>query len=269
MTRGGEGLLGRRAEPRLDEPADRGDAQRRGVHHVGVGVGREGRQQVGLLDLGLGPRGDEQRDPQLLQAGHEEGQEAQRGRVGPVGVVDAEHDGLARGQVRAQPVEAVQDSEGRVGRGGGRLAVLQRAREPEHAGGQPRGPLQQVDALGGARLVEQRLEELAHDAEGEVALELCAARAQEARRPVLAWRSGRPRGRPTCRSPPAPRPPRCAPIPRAPRRSPRRCTAAPARARGAGRPREAARRSRRRAYRRDGAAKESNLPAVIARPPRL
>ena len=96
VARGGEGLLGRRAEPRLDEPAHRGDAQRRGVHHVGVRVAGEGRQQVRLLDLGLGPRGDEQRDPQLLQARHEEGEEAQRGRVGPVGVVDAEHDELAR-----------------------------------------------------------------------------------------------------------------------------------------------------------------------------
>ena len=94
MARGGEGLIGRRAEPRLDQPAHRGDAQRRRLHHVGMGVGGERRQQVRLLDLGLGARGDEQRDPQLLQTRHEEGEEAQRGRVGPVGVVDAEHDEL-------------------------------------------------------------------------------------------------------------------------------------------------------------------------------
>ena len=192
VARGGEGRVGRDAEPRLDEPADRGDAQRRRVHHVGVGVGRQGGQQMGLLDLGLGPRGDEQRDPQLLQARHQEGEEAQRGSVGPVGVVDAEHDRLGGGQVGAQPVEAVQDREGRIGRGGGRLALLQRTGKPEHAGGEPRRPLQQVVALGGARLVEQRLEELAHHAEGEVALELGAARAQEARRPVL---GGDPGGR--------------------------------------------------------------------------
>ena len=84
----------------------------------------------------------------------------------------------------------MQDREGRVGRRGGRLALLQRPGQPEHAGGEPRGPLQQVGALGGARLVEQRLEELAHHAEGEVALELRAARAQEARRPVLAGDPG-------------------------------------------------------------------------------
>ena len=190
VARGGEGLVGCRGQPHLDEPAHRGDAQRRGLHHVGVRVGGERRQQVRLLDVRLGPRGDEQRDPQLLQARHEEGEEAQRGRVGPVRVVDAEHDELTRGQVRAQPVEAVQDREGRVGRRGRRLALLQRAREPEHTGGQLRGPLQQVGALGGARLVQQRLEELAHHAEGEVALELRAARAQEARRSVLAGDPG-------------------------------------------------------------------------------
>ena len=82
----------------------------------------------------------------------------------------------------------MQDRERRVGRRGGRLALLQRAGQAEHAGGQPRRALQQVVALGGRRLVEHGLEELAHDAEGEVALELGAAGAQEARRAVLARR---------------------------------------------------------------------------------
>ena len=154
----------------------------------------------------------------------QEGEEAQRGRVGPVGVVDAEHDGPARrrGSRTASRGRAGPRRTRRARRRAPRRPPARR--EPEHAGGQPRRPLQQVVALGGARLVEQRLEELAHDAEGEVALELGAARAQEARRPVLGGDAGRPRGRPTCRSRPVLRRPRCAPIPRAPRRSPRRCT---------------------------------------------
>ena len=66
-----------------------------------------------------------------------------------MGVVDAEHDELVGGEVRAQPVEAVQDGERRVGRRRRRLALLQRPGQPEHARGQPRRALQQIVALGG------------------------------------------------------------------------------------------------------------------------
>ena len=181
-------------------------------------------------------------------------------------VVDAEHHELVGGEVRAQPVEAVQDGERRVGRRRRRLALLQRAGQAEHAGGQPRRALQQVVALGGRRLVEHRLEELAHDAEGEVALELGAAGAQDARRAVL---RGAPGGGEHGRLADARRPldDHAAARSRARRRD-RRVDAAelslaleeevdPVKRRGC------------HAESSHGAAKESNLPAVIARPPRL
>ncbi len=51
---------------------------------------------------------------QVVDAPGEVGEEAQRRRVRPVRVIDREQHGAALRQVRAQPVEAVEDGEGRV-----------------------------------------------------------------------------------------------------------------------------------------------------------
>ena len=142
VARGREGRVGRHAEALLHHPAHGGEAQRRGLDDLGARVGDQRGQQMRLLALGLGAGGDQQGDLQLLQAGEQIGKEAQRRGVGPVRVVDAEHDQLVRGEVRAQPVEAVQDGERRVGRRRRRLALLQRAGQAEHACGQPRRALQ-------------------------------------------------------------------------------------------------------------------------------
>jgi hypothetical protein len=190
VARRREGRIGRLAEALLHQPAHGGEAERRRLQHVGAWVGGQGGQQVRLLGLRLGARGDEQRDLQLLQAREEVGEEAQRGRVGPVGIVDAEHDEPVGGEVRAQPVEAVQDRERRVGRRRRRLAVPQGAGQTEHASGQPRRALQQIVALGGRGLMQHGLEELAHHAEGEVALELGPPGSQEPRRAVLCPQPG-------------------------------------------------------------------------------
>ena len=86
----------------------------------------------------------------------------------------------------------MQDGERRVGRGRRRLAIGQRAGQPEDARRQAGRALEQLGALVDGRLAQSRLEELAHDAEGEVALELGAAGAQDARGAVV--RGGARRG---------------------------------------------------------------------------
>jgi hypothetical protein len=185
-----EGRVGPGAQPRLDEPGDRRQAQRRGPHDVGRRVGGENGQGVGAVALDLGARGDDQRDRQLVQAREQEGKEAQRGGVGPVRVVQRQDERAARGEVRAQPVEAVQHGEGGVERHC-RLAFGRRAGQPQHARRLPGGALEQLGALFGARLAQRGLEQLAHDPEGEVALELGSPRAQDAGGAVVGGGAGR------------------------------------------------------------------------------
>ena len=94
-------------------------------------------------------------------------------------VVDDEAEGALGREIGAQPVEPVQNRERGIDASRGLLHALT-AREVEQARGETRSALQPVGSLGGRGLGEHRLEQLPHDAEGEVALELGSARAQDA-----------------------------------------------------------------------------------------
>ncbi len=122
---------------------------------------------------------DGEHDGQLLDARRQEADEVERGRVGPMRVVDREQQRGLLGERRGQPVEAVQDRE-RVGDtaagGGGRRPV----REPERAARRIGGALEQRLPLGGVEGREMRPEQLAHEREREVALEFGRARCQHA-----------------------------------------------------------------------------------------
>ena len=88
-------------------------------------------------------RDDDERG-QRVEAAREHAEEAQRGLVGPLGVVDHEHQRPLRCEVRAQPIQAVQRSEARVDlrRAAGQLGQQHMRREPG-------GPVEQLRALVG------------------------------------------------------------------------------------------------------------------------
>ena len=178
---GGEVGVGRAPQALLDEAPDRAGRERRRAQHARERIGEQQGEQRRGGALGLRARRHHERERQLLQARQQEGQEAQGGRVGPVRVVDGEHERAVAGEVRAQPVEAVQHGERRVGGGAISPPVRARARQAEQPPGHAGRPLEQVVAGAGRDLGQGRLEQLAHDAEGEVALELAAARAQRPR----------------------------------------------------------------------------------------
>jgi hypothetical protein len=99
----------------------------------------------------------------------QEGQEAQRRLVGPVHVVDEQEQRLGGREAQHERVERVQHV----------VAVVERALAGhlpcpgvEQRRGRARRPGQQLRALTGGQGLERGLEELAHDAERVVALEL-------------------------------------------------------------------------------------------------
>ena len=102
-----------RAQRAGQQPLDGGAAQRPRAQDLGRRVGDELGQRGPAL-LGHRPRGDEQQDRRRLDAPGEEAEELQRRLVGPLRVVDAEHERPVVGEVRGQPVEAVQALVGRV-----------------------------------------------------------------------------------------------------------------------------------------------------------
>jgi hypothetical protein len=90
-------------------------------------------------------------------------------RVDPLGVVDDEHERPFGSEVGGQPVEAMDRRE--AGAGG-----LSRARRvSEHRLGERGGSDEHAVASGGVAVSEVGLEELAHDAERELTLELATA----------------------------------------------------------------------------------------------
>ena len=165
-----EGAVGFGTEPARDERADRLLRERAGAHVGGGGiVGDLGQQRgVGGRVAGAHGRGDEHR--LALQAAHEVGEEAQARAVAPVQVVDLEQQRVLGGEVERQPVQAVQGGEGRVAACG--RAVL--GALEDHARGR-----------GGSRehvgIADDALEELADDAERELALQLARAGVEDER----------------------------------------------------------------------------------------
>ena len=114
----------------------------------------------------VGARGRDQRHAQAVDPAGEVLEKAQRGDVRPVQIVDEQHDGHGVGEVRGQPVEAVQHREAGVlgGTGGG----------IEHDSGVGRGARHQLRR---GRPVEQ----LVHEPEPEPAVQLARPRVQHQR----------------------------------------------------------------------------------------
>jgi len=113
--------------------------------------------------------GGDDRDRQFLQPPPQVVQKAQRGLVSPVDVVDAQQQRAALGEVRAQPVEPVQDRERRVEQRAGHIVLHrrdaeQRRRAPGRAG-EELGPFRR------RRRDQRGLEQLADQAIGEVAFQ--------------------------------------------------------------------------------------------------
>ena len=221
------------AEPRLDELGDGCARQRRKTDHIGGGIGRHGRKQLGIgACLARAGRHDE-RGVQLFEAREQEGQVAQGRGVCPVRVVDDQAERTRGGQVRAQPVEAVEDRERGIDARRGRAVRGGCARKPEQAGRHAGSGLQQIGALELRCLGQRRLEQLTHHSEGEIALQLGPPRAKHAHSARLPPPSAPPRAAPSCRSRPALRSPRTCRAPREPRPAPTRSAPAPRSARAA------------------------------------
>jgi hypothetical protein len=140
---------------RMDHPA-----RRRGQHPVDQHV-------VGARLVRT--QGDAHLRVDAVEPDEDVGEGAQRGLVGPVQVVDAEHQRRQRRHVGDEPVQPVQDGEAR------RLVLGLRL---EGGRGEGRRAGQQRVALARGRGGEDGLEELTHDAEGQLALELAGARRQ-------------------------------------------------------------------------------------------
>ena len=171
-----DAVAGRGAEPPADQ---RGGGVRAERPQPDPGPGRaQLAEQLGLVRA-VAHR-EQQRDRQVLDAGGQVGEPAQRRRVGPVRVVHREHQRLPGREVGDQPVQAVH--------GGVADVVLDRAcfGPVEHPGGQGGRPVHQPV------LAPDRVEQLADDAVGEALLQREPAGGQDPR----PWTSaGRPEQR--------------------------------------------------------------------------
>ena len=134
-----------------------------GRRSAGARVGDQAAQHLAVL---LGPRAgaEHERDRQVLQPPREEAEEAQARLVGPLRVVDADEQRPVGGEVRAQPVEAVQAGVGGLVPAAPASSNIER--------GQPGGAGEPAVALTRVGREQRRLEELADDPEREGAFEL-------------------------------------------------------------------------------------------------
>ena len=132
-----------------------------------------GEQRLAVSGLG-GTRAAHHEHRNAFEPVQDVGEVAERRAIAPVQIVDREKQRRFRAEVHGQPVEAVQGGEAPVIGG----VVLRRLfREPED-GGRRRGSPGQSSRTDGV-VHEMRLEQLSHDAEGEVPLELAAASGED------------------------------------------------------------------------------------------
>lgn len=133
-----------------------------------------------LVGAGLRrPRRLRDEDGDVLEALGQEGQPAQRRGVRPVQIVGLEQQRRARGQVGHEPDQALQRGEGVA------IGLRRGAGDAEHRGGRLGGAGQKLGGRGGLAL-----EELAHEPEGEGAVELRAAGAEHPQARGLSDRAG-------------------------------------------------------------------------------
>jgi hypothetical protein len=114
---------------------------------------------------------------QIGQPRREEGEEPQRVAIGPMGIVEEEQQRPLLGEVRDQPVEAVEGREARVAAGGA-TAV-----EAEGRGRVGSNAVEELRAPRGRQVTQAMLEELARGAKRKLALELGGA-GRERRHPA-------------------------------------------------------------------------------------
>jgi hypothetical protein len=171
---GDQRVAGPVAQLLRDDLRARALAQRRRVQDGGERVRREVREQVRMRRRLERARGgdDERRD--LAQARQRIREPAQRRAVAPVQVVEEQHERAPAGQVGGEPVKPVERRERRVRPAGRRGEV----RGVEHGAGRGGRPGEELVAGVGAGGRDERLEELADDAVGELALELQPARGE-------------------------------------------------------------------------------------------
>jgi hypothetical protein len=127
---------------------------------------------------------DDDHEAQSLHPRQDVREPAQRGQVAPVQVVDGEQERAPRGDVRRQPVEAVQCRQRRF-----RVRLRSKPSGVEDRRGERGGSAEQLGSLLSGQPGNKRLEELSYDAIGECALELGAARAQHLHPRFLGSRS--------------------------------------------------------------------------------
>jgi hypothetical protein len=126
----------------------------------------------GLIALGLRrAQARHEDDGKILEPPREVGEKPQRGAVAPVEIVHREQERTLRAKVDGQPVEAVQHREHTLA---ARLGFLRSVVIPEYRRCGTRRAREQPRAL--AVLDELRFEQLPHDTEREVALQLPTAR---------------------------------------------------------------------------------------------
>jgi hypothetical protein len=156
---------------------------------------KDGRQRVGEesvdrlaveVCVGRAPCQHEQHG-QAIEARGKELQEPQRRRVGPVDVVERECDRRLLAQVGGEPVERMEVRQRRVRANGVRIALESVACQQCRGGSgcameEPRSAL-------AVRAGEERLEQLAHDAERELTIQLGRARRQDDHPPLRRLRS--------------------------------------------------------------------------------
>ena len=199
---------------------------------LGGGIGRHRREQLGIgARFARAGRHDE-RDVQLFEARQQEGQVAQRRSVRPVRIVDDHAERARRSEIRAQPVEAVQDRErgidargGLTIRGGAPGSPSRPAATPAAACSRSARSSSDASASGGSN--SWRTTPKAKSRSSSV------ARDRSTRIPSLPPPSAPPRAAPSCRSRPALRPRRTCRAPCERRRAPTRSAPAPRSARAA------------------------------------
>ena len=171
-ARGAEALVGVLPEPGAHHRGDGIGAERAGADGARGGLGADLGDQRGVR-AGVGaPERRADQDRHVLEPSCEVGEEPERWTVAPVQVVHRQEDRPIRRGVGREPVEAVESGERRVRRDGGR--VENGCTEDRLSGGGGPGQPARPDLL----VAQGRLEQLAHDPERELPLELAAARGE-------------------------------------------------------------------------------------------